>query len=188
MSKREVVRQALEGENPPYVPWAFGFTVEAARKLAQYYGTANLEDVLENHVLGLGNGIGFFDDIGNDRFRDVFGVVWNRSVDKDIGVVEGCVLPEPTLAGYSLPNPEDPRFFADIPRSIAQYGDRYRVFAIGFSLYERAWTLRGMEALMMDFLEHPAFVHELLTAIADYNRRRRMAALVEPSLRMVLSA
>ncbi|MHB8901888.1 MAG: uroporphyrinogen decarboxylase family protein, partial [Thermoguttaceae bacterium] len=37
------------------------------------------------------------------------------------------------------------------------------------SLYERAWSLRGMVALLMDFLEHPDFVHELLHAIADYN-------------------
>ncbi len=43
------------------------------------------------------------------------------------------------------------------------------MFHIGFSLYERAWTMRGMEDLMMDFIEHPDFVHELLNTIADYN-------------------
>jgi uroporphyrinogen decarboxylase len=43
------------------------------------------------------------------------------------------------------------------------------VFQIGFSLYERAWTLRGMEPLMTDFYDHPKFVHELLNRIADYN-------------------
>lgn len=60
-------------------------------------------------------------------------------------------------------------FFSDIPHRITRYGDRYRVYAIGFSLFERAWTLRGMEALMMDFLDEPEFVHALFTAIADYN-------------------
>jgi uroporphyrinogen decarboxylase len=29
--------------------------------------------------------------------------------------------------------------------------------------------MRGMEALMMDFYDHPDFVHELLNTIADYN-------------------
>ena len=43
------------------------------------------------------------------------------------------------------------------------------MFQIGFSLYERAWTLRGMEPLMIDFYDHPEFVHELLGRIADYN-------------------
>ena len=101
--------------------------------------------------------------------RDAFGVVWDRSVDKDIGVVEGCVVPEPTLAGYEFPDPLEARFFDSIPRAIERHGDRFRVFQIGFSLYERAWTLRGMEPLMMDFLDAPDFVHELLGAIADYD-------------------
>ena len=36
----------------------------------------------------LGSAIGFFEDLGADRVRDVFGVVWDRSIDKDIGNVE----------------------------------------------------------------------------------------------------
>jgi uroporphyrinogen decarboxylase len=90
-------------------------------------------------------------------------------VDKDIGVVQGCVLPRPTLKGYAFPDPHDPRFFADIDGRIALYGDRFRVFQIGFSLWERAWTLRGIENLMMDFYDHPGFVRELLETIAEYN-------------------
>ena len=69
------------------------------------------------------------------------------------------------------------RFFEDIPAKIARYGDRFRVFQIGFSLYERAWTLRGMMNLMMDFYDHPDFVHELLAAIADYNIMQIQEAL-----------
>jgi uroporphyrinogen decarboxylase len=45
----------------------------------------------------------------------------------------------------------------------------FRLFEIGFSLYERAWTLRGMENLLMDLMINPRFVHELMDAIADYN-------------------
>ena len=169
MTKRDVIRTVLEHQRPPYVPWSLGFTHEAAAKLRQHFGQEDLEPFLHNHLLGLGNGVGFFTELGDDLLQDVFGVVWDRSVDKDIGVVKGQVLPEPTLAGYTFPDPHDPRFFADIPARIAQYGDRFRVFQIGFSLYERAWTLRGMENLMMDFIDHPQFVHTLFKAIADYN-------------------
>lgn len=169
ITKRDVIRAVLDGEQPPYVPWSFSFTSEAREKLVQHFGTSELEDVLHNHLLSLGNGIGFFDDLGDDRVQDVFGVVWDRSVDKDIGIVENPQLAEPTLAGYTFPDPLDERFFADIPEQITRYGDRFRVFHIGFSLYERAWTLRGMEHLMMDFFDHPEFVKELLHAIADYN-------------------
>ncbi len=169
MTKREVVKLVLDGKRPPYVPWSFGFTKEAKAKLQQHFGAVDLEEVLQNHLLKLGSDIGFFEDIGNDYVRDVFGVVWDRSVDKDIGIPKGCVLSEPTLKGYAFPDPLDPRFFADIPVKTAQYGDRFRVFQIGFSLYERAWTLRGLQNLLMDFYDHPGFVDELLNAIADYN-------------------
>ena len=169
MTKRDVVRAVLDGARPPHVPWSFGFTLEASRKLQNHFGTADLDPIMGNHLLGLGSAVGFFEDVGNDRVRDVFGVTWDRSVDKDIGIVSGLVLSEPSLAGYDPPDPLDSRFFADIPERIAAYPDRFRVFQIGFSLYERAWTLRGMENLMMDFFDHPRFVHELLDAIAEYN-------------------
>ena len=169
MTKREVVKMVLMGEPPPYVPWNIGLTKEARDKLQAHYGTVNLETALHNHFLRLGSDIGFFDDLGNDRVRDVFGVVWDRSIDKDIGNVEGCILPEPTLANYQFPDPLDPRFFKDIPQRIDQFGDRFRVFQIGFSLYERAWTLRTIPKLMVDFYDHPDFVHDLFNTIAEYN-------------------
>ena len=169
MTKREIIRATLNGQATPYVPWSFSFTLEAKDKLLQHFGTQDLEAVLHNHLLGLGSDIGFFEDIGNDHVRDGFGVVWDRSVDKDIGNVVDPQLTEPTLSDYTFPDPLNDRFFADIPEKIQTYGDRFRVFRIGFSLYERAWTLRGMENLMMDFIEHPEFVKELLHAIADYN-------------------
>ena len=169
ISKREVVRTVLLGRRPPYVPWSMGFTEEARAKLVSHYGCDDVEVPLENHLLKLGSDIGFFTDVGNYRVKDVFGVVWDRTIDRDIGNVEGCVLPEPTLACFDMPDPLDPRFFADIPERIDRFSDRFRVFQIGFSLYERAWTLRGMENLMIDFIDHGPFVDELFDAIAEYN-------------------
>ncbi len=169
MIKRDVVRLAFEGNAVPYVPWNCGFTQEAAAKLAEHFGTRDLDGMMDNHFLGLGSGIGFFSDLGDGYLRDIFGVVWNRSVDKDIGVVEGRVLPDPTLKGYVFPDPLSDFFFTGIEERISAYADRFRVFSIGFSLFERAWTMRGMEELLMDFIERPEFVAELFDAIADYN-------------------
>ena len=191
MSKREVVRAALEHRRPPYVPWSFGFTKEARERLAAHLLPARsrggaepgqdpgeaLNEAVGNHLLNLGAEIGFFEEAGPDRVRDVFGVLWDRSVDKDIGVVQGQVLPRPSLRGYSFPDPRDPRFFEDIPGKIARYGDRWRVFQIGFSLWERAWTLRGLENLLMDFYDHPRFVRELLESIAEWDLAQVQEAL-----------
>ncbi len=169
MTPREVVRVALTGHPPPYVPWSFGFTQEAHARLVGHFGRPDLDPFLQPHLLTLGNGLGFFTDVGDDCVRDHFGVTWDRSADRDIGIVKGLVLPEPTLRGYPLPDPLAPRCFEGMAEALDRHGDRYRVFAIGFSLFERAWTLRGMENLMIDFYENPGFVRELLRSIADYN-------------------
>jgi uroporphyrinogen decarboxylase len=169
MTKREVVRRTLEGRCPPYVPWSFRFGKEAKNALTAHYGTADIEAAVGNPIVELGSDIGFFEDLGNHRVRDVFGVVWDRSVDKDIGNVQGLVLPGATLRGYDFPDPLDRRFFADIPDKLRRVPDSFRLYCLGFSLFERAWTLRGMENLFLDFSDHPAFVHDLLNTIADYN-------------------
>jgi len=169
MTRREVIKTVLDGKKPPYTPWSFKFTVEAKDLLINHFGTDDIDTVLHNHILTLGADIGFFDQIGDNLFRDVFGAVWDRSIDKDIGNISGSVIAEPGLKGYSFPDPEDNRFFEDIKPSIASHPDMFRLYEIGFSLYERAWTLRGIENLLMDFMVNPEFVHELFEAIADYN-------------------
>ena len=177
MNKRDVIKTVLEGRRPPYVPWSFSFTHEAAAKLQEHFKTQDLTSVLGNHILELGDSVGFFEPLGNDRYQDVFGVIWDRSIEKNIGNVEGCLIQEASMNGFSMPDPHAPRLFADIEEKISRHGDLFRVFQIGFSLFERAWTLRGMENLMMDMLENPDFVHELLGAIADYNIAQVQKAL-----------
>jgi uroporphyrinogen decarboxylase len=169
MTKREVVRLVLEGKKPPYVPWHFGFTKEPKEILKARFKTDNLDIALDNHIVTLGNTTGFMQPMDNDQVKDIFGVIWDRSIDKDIGVIKNCMLPEADLSLLSMPDPCAPRCFADIQQRIAANPESFRVFCIGFSLYERAWTLRGMENLMMDMIENPEFVHGLLDAIADYN-------------------
>lgn len=169
MTRRDVIKCVLDGKKPPYTPWSFKFTLEARNSLQDYYKADDLDDILFNHFLFLGNDYGFFDQVGENLFRDVFGVVWDRSIDKDIGNVKGALIDLVTFKNYKFPDPVDPRIFCDIESSIRTKPDMFRIFQIGFSLYERAWTLRGMENLLSDFLVNPGFVHELLEAIADYN-------------------
>ena len=167
--RRDIVLAALEHRTPPYVPWQIGLTEEAAEKLKARYQVEDPDSVLNNHFVMLGTNIETFVDVGSHRYRDPFGVVWDRSIDRDIGVVDGCILPEPTLGRYGFPDPRDVTFAPTGRSDTLGNDDRFRVFAMGFTLFERAWTLRGMENLMMDFVEHPSFVSELLDALTDLN-------------------
>lgn len=169
MDKREVIKTVLDGKKPPYVPWSFKFTDEPLKMLQEHYNEPDLDLVLGNHILNLGSDIGFFQEIEKDMFKDVFGVVWDRSVDKDIGIPREDIIEAPSMEGYEFPDPLDPRFFANIEPEIEKKPDLFRVFQIGFSLYERAWSLRGTENLLMDFMINPDFVKEIFARIADYN-------------------
>jgi uroporphyrinogen decarboxylase len=168
MDRRTVIRTVLEGGRPPYVPWQIGFSSGAREKLAAVYGAGDPEAHVGNHMLMLRRLEATFNDLGGGFVRDAFGVVWDRRHDADIGVPSGDVLPRPTLAGLSLPDPADPRFFIGFEQRVSEGGDRFRVFAAACSLYERAWSMRGMEALLMDFLEQPGFVAELLDLLTDW--------------------
>ncbi len=170
ITKREVVQMVIGNHTPPYIPWAFKFTQNAAKKLEAHWGKENFEKKLGNHILFLGNDYGFYESMGNDRYKDYFGVTWDRSIDKDIGNVNDPILANPgDLHTYEFPDPISDRIFGDMEEKIEAYPDRYRLFQIGFSLFERAWTLRGMENLLMDFILDPDFVRELFQKIADYN-------------------
>ncbi|MBD1389311.1 uroporphyrinogen-III decarboxylase-like protein [Neiella sp. HB171785] len=178
VTKREVIKMVLDGEKPPYVPWSFKFTEEPKQMLQQYFAEDDLDIPLGNHILNLGSDIGFFEEVEPDMHKDVFGVVWDRSVDKDIGdPIKPPLIEQPSMDGVEFPDPLDPRFFANIESEIAKKPDRFRVFQIGFSLYERAWSMRGIENLLMDFMMYPDFVHALFDRIAEYNMAQMRKAM-----------
>ncbi len=179
MTKRDVVIDALEFRRPAYVPWQIDLTVDCARRLKEYLGVEDLRDFLEGHFVTVSPGIHDFVKIDETRVRDHYGVTWDRSVDKDIGVPVDWPLKEPTFTWYEFPDPDDPKWYAGLAERIAAHPGRFSRFAIGFSLYERAWTMRGMENLLMDMIERPTFVDELLDAICEHN-----LALIRHGLRL----
>jgi len=167
MTPRERVMAAVKHQDTDIVPYHIDFTWEAHRKAAAYYRDEQFMRHIGNH-LAIAT-YGFEQPLESSRFRDFFGVVWNRSVDKDIGVVEGLCLPEPTLANYTFPTVDAESYRQACGRLVAEHPDAFRMGGVSFSLFERAWTLRGMENLLMDMVEHPAFVDELMERICEFN-------------------
>lgn len=177
MTKRDVVKTVLDGGKPPYVPWHIILSKEALERYTIHYKINDIENHIGNHFIRIGSTLGFFTDMDHDCKMDDFGVVWDRRIDKDFGTVKDCPLKEPSLAGYQFPDPHDPRFFEDIQEKIDLWSDRFSMFNMGLALFERAWSMRGMERLFMDFYDHPEFVHRLLNTIADYHIAKLRKAL-----------
>jgi len=178
MTKREVVIDALGFRAPAYVPWAWDMTEQCRQRLTEHLGVDDPTEFIGSHVLPLGADIGRFEDLGGDRFRDAYGVVWDRSVDRDIGTPLDWPICRPAdLDGYDWPDPTRFDWFDEIDGLIAERGDLFRCYRIGFSLYERAWTMRGMPDLLMDMVERPEFVDEFLDAIVEHDLAQIRKAL-----------
>ena len=164
------VLQSIRHQQPDRVPYYISCTIDAARKLSEVLGSGDLDTLLDNDMVRYSiRRPALFTEVRPGFVREDFGVVWNRTIDKDIGIPESYPLTERSLAGFRLPDPRDPRRFADLPAFIARHASRFRFINIGFSLFERAWSLRSMPELMVDMLEAPEWVEELLDAILAYN-------------------
>jgi uroporphyrinogen decarboxylase len=170
MTRRERVTMALDHQEPDIVPYHITFTIPILEQLRRHTGRKDIDSLTGNH-LAIYNPVApdAWVEVEPNTWRDQFGVIWDRTIDKDIGNVANCCLPEPTLDGCQLPDPHDPRRYDRYEEFCRTHADAFVLNEIGFSLFERAWTLRGMENLLIDMHLHPEFVEELLDAIVEYN-------------------
>ncbi len=175
MTNRERVRASLAHRQPDKTPYHIGFTLPAQAATATY-----LQDPF--FVSKLGNALATMGTTGKDAWKegdcctweDEWGVQWNRSIDKDIGIVCNQVVTPATLETLFVPDPDDPTRFDYYDTVIKPEGartDQFVVADLGFSLYERAWTLAGMETVLMGMVSDKAFANALLDRILEYNLR-----------------
>lgn len=168
MTNRERVIKAIEFQKPDYAPHYVDFTGEMLQKMIRHTGNPDYAATLNNHVIPLDLAKPQI-EIKPEFFQDEFGVVWNRTgVDKDIGVIDSILLKDPEdLKTYEFPPVDEAHVRARMQKLTQNGGDNFLVGGIGFSLFERAWTLRGMENLLCDMLLEPDFVNELFDKLTD---------------------
>jgi uroporphyrinogen decarboxylase len=170
MTRKELVLASLKHEQPPTCPYNLAFAIPAAAKLAAHYGDADFRHKLGGAIaMVLPTAPGAWVQVRPDFWRDEFGVVWDRSVDKDIGNPEPMLDDPSDLRPLKLPEPLDPRRFEHFDAFCRDHADCFIMGGIGFSLFERAWTLRGMENLLIDMVTEPAFVEGPLDRIVEWN-------------------
>lgn len=169
MTRRDAFEAVLSHQEVTPVPYSVKFTVEAYERYAAHLGGDfdPVEDtgsyVVASHT---NNG---WEEVQPGHFRDYFGVIWNKTRDRTLGVVDNPPLQGASFDGYSFPDPATIPVYDFIGTNAERYPDRFHMVSIGFSLFERAWSLVGMENLLMYFMIEPAFVQDLLARITEYN-------------------
>ena len=110
-----------------------------------------------------------FTDLGNGMFKDMFGVTWDKGAQEgDFGIAKIHPIPEAEIDDYVFPEPDEKLIREKCERLAAQ-PDKFTMYIIGFSLYERLWTLHGTFNTLTDFLEEPEIIEEVLDRIVEYN-------------------
>ncbi len=173
MTRRERVEQAFRHQATDFIPYQVDFTKQEHDRVAAFLQDDGFEAKLGGHI----ERVSFSGPFGPQTerpgfFKDDFGVTWNKTgVDKDIGMMDRLLLADGDLSTYRFPEVDEEATRARFRALVENGEDTFKIGRISMALFERAWSLRGMENLLCDMMLTPAFVEELLDRIVDYNLR-----------------
>ncbi|MGI5959527.1 MAG: uroporphyrinogen decarboxylase family protein [Massiliimalia sp.] len=171
MTKRQAVLDALNHKENTTIPFQIDLTHQALENLVNYTGDPNIADTFEGYLMSVYYP-GDFTELP-DRpgyFRDDFGVVWNRNgADKDIGVIDSFMIPDLENNTYEFPKLDEEHLRRQYQQLMDSPRDAFKFGAIGFSMFERAWSLMGMENTLMAMIAYPEELERLLDQICEYN-------------------
>jgi len=185
VNEKQRVKHCIAFKQTDKIPWQIGYTSGLGSRFMEQlnlkeeqcivlgkniYKFNTLDAYFGNHLAFIRNrAVNSLKEIQPGFFRDEWNVVWDRRIDRDIGTPTNTMLEKPDLKNLSLPDPDNEARYAHAAPIIQANGHRYILAKFSYSLFERAWSLRGMENLMTDFILNPSFVHDLLDTITDFN-------------------
>ncbi len=166
MRQRDRILNALNHKESDVIPYQLDLTDEVHIRLQEYFEDEDFYEKIGSHLAQERNES--FETISNTQFRDMFGVIWNREQEGDFGIVAKYILTEDGLGDYIFPEPDE-KLIREKCERLQKKKNQFRMYIIGFSLFERAWTLRSMSELLIDFKINEEFANELLDKIVEYN-------------------
>ena len=185
MNEKQRIKNCIQFRETDRVPWQINYTTESAGKIINslkfkelnhrvlgknIFKYNPLDDYFGNHITNLRNrAVNSVKEVEPGIWSDEWGVLWDRRIDRDIGTPVNCLLDSMDLNQLKFPDPDDPSRYLHFNPAIEAGPHRYILVKFSYSLFERAWSLRGMENLMVDFIQNPSFVHELFNKITDFN-------------------
>ncbi|MDP2999791.1 MAG: uroporphyrinogen decarboxylase family protein [Bryobacterales bacterium] len=190
MKHRERVMKALNRERADRCPMQVSFTPEFAERLradlrqsgkgvhnphggGNTYGLERAigEDMLLTSV-GWANSYYANEAYarGADAYTDEWGVGWrNARYETRFGagsyteMVSHPLADAKALDSYTPPDPGRAGLYADSESAIRRFRDEYWIVGVTVTtVFETAWALRGLERMLMDFVEDPALAERIL--------------------------
>jgi uroporphyrinogen decarboxylase len=169
LTRKERMRRALWRQAVDRLPVQTNYTRAMGAKLAANLqcSTTELPARLGNHFLRVEVSHTPRESADGKVSFDWWGAGWGTESEgywHAVSPLAGAT----DLSRYPWPNPHASSLLEEAER--AMVADRGRHFVapnFGFALFERAWSLRGFDRLLMDLLEQPEWVEELFDRIAE---------------------
>ena len=170
MNRKNIVLEALNHKSTDPIPYHVEFTNQALEQLKKFTKNPDIEESIGS-FLHYSQYWGWPAEIPGkpEYFKDEFGVIWNRSgADKDIGVIDNFQIDDIEDIKYNFPQPDIPRLRRDIERLLETRKDMFTFMGFGFCMFERAWSLMGMENALIAMAANPDELECLFEKICNY--------------------
>jgi len=167
LTMRQRVIDAINHIQTDVTPWQIDLTQAFANKMQDKMKIKNVDGFFGNHLYKEK----YKDNIiiRQNVEEDIFYVTWTKGKDDDIGIVTGFPLKGKTIDEYEMPAIKK-EFAVNLCRKLEEdKTNRFRMFALTMLYYERAWSLRGMEDLLMDMFLDESFTYALFDSILNHH-------------------
>jgi uroporphyrinogen decarboxylase len=113
----------------------------------------------------------------NHAYVDEWGVGWKPcEYDTPFGqgryteIASHPLADNDAITRYQAPDPRRPGLYRDAEQVVREYGREYFIVGVTVTtIFETAWALRGLEQLMMDFVENPELAEAILEIPFQYH-------------------
>jgi uroporphyrinogen decarboxylase len=191
MNSRERVITALERRQPDRVP-LFECVVDegvmdAILPGCDYYAFnefIGLDNVSQNRSSWSRDNVDMIDE-KKGLFRDKWGVIRAFGPESTPVPIEGPIKTPTDLKRYAPPDPEADDVLGQLPEIISRYKGNKAVTAICRDAFFNPAFLRGTSQFLMDMVDNPPLVHELIEVALSYDIRA-MQRMVEAGVDVVV--
>jgi uroporphyrinogen decarboxylase len=169
LTHKERMRRALNHEPVDRLPTQINYTDEMGEILCRHFGVSKKElpARLDNHMVRVDLSHQSYLSADGLAKYDWWGVGWDTQIE-GYWPADAPLANTKDLDSIKWPDPHAPNLLADAARIMAaDNGQHFITPNFGFCLYERAWSMRGFEAVNMDMITDPDFVEALLDRITE---------------------
>lgn len=177
MNSRQRVIAALERRQPDQVPlveWVIDQRVIDALLPGSDYARFNdwigLDNVGLNRSSWSRENVEYVDR-EKGLFRDAWGVIRAFGPESTPYPVEGPIKTPADLRRYQPPDPEAPGLLGDLPQIVARYRGEKAICVVSRDGFFNPSYLRNQETFLMDMIDHPQLVHDLIDLAVRYDMR-----------------